>query len=74
MTLQETTRGVERRYPSILVYMPAAVRRAVKQLALDRDVKPNAILLEAIDLLLQRYGRGSVAELSKDGTKDGEEA
>jgi hypothetical protein len=50
---------------NVMVYVANAVQREIKLIALDRHVRPNVVYLEAIDLLLERYGRKSVAELSK---------
>jgi hypothetical protein len=39
------------------------VLREIKKLALDYDRKPHDLYIEALDLLLRKYGRPSVADL-----------
>ena len=35
----------------------------MKEIALEYDRKPHDILIEAVDMVLQHYGRPTVAEL-----------
>jgi hypothetical protein len=37
---------------------------ALKEIALEYDRKPHDILIEAVDMVLQHYGRPTVAELT----------
>jgi hypothetical protein len=46
------------------LYVSKPVLREIKKLALDYDRKPHDLYIEALDLLLRKYGRPSVAELS----------
>jgi len=50
--------------PHVSVYIGKAVQRELKRLALDFDRKPHDLYVEALDLLLTKYGRPTVAELS----------
>jgi hypothetical protein len=43
------------------------VLREIKRLAIDYDRKPHDLYIEALDLLLRKYGRPAVAELSGPG-------
>ena len=46
------------------LYVSKPVLREIKRLAIDSDRKPHDLYIEALDLLLRKYGRPSVAELS----------
>ncbi|MBG1233973.1 hypothetical protein [Aestuariivirga litoralis] len=46
------------------LYLPKAVAKEIKFVAVDYDVKAHDIYLEAIDLVLKKYGRKSIKELS----------
>ena len=39
------------------------MQRALKEIALEYDRKVHDVLLEAVDMVLQRYARPTVAEL-----------
>jgi hypothetical protein len=52
--------------PHMSLYVGKRVQRVLKEIALEYDRKPHDILLEAVDLVLQRYGRPTVAKLSAD--------
>jgi hypothetical protein len=41
----------------IMVRLPHAVRRSLRQLALDRDTTMQQLMEEAINLVLVQYGR-----------------
>jgi hypothetical protein len=49
--------------PHMSLYVGKRVQRALKEIALEYDRKPHDILIEAVDMVLQRYGRPTVAEL-----------
>lgn len=51
--------------PHMSLYVGKAVQRELKQIALEYDRRPHDVLIEAVDLVLARYGRAGVAELSK---------
>ena len=55
----------------VSVYIGKGVQRAgVEPLALDFDRQPHNLHVEALDLLLTKYGRPTVSELSaKDDVK-----
>ena len=48
------------------LYVGKRVQRASKEIALEYDRKAHDILIEAVDMVLQRYGRPAVAELPDD--------
>jgi hypothetical protein len=52
--------------PHMSLYVGKRVQRVLKEIALEYDRKPHDILIEAVDLVLQRYGRPTVAKLSAD--------
>jgi hypothetical protein len=52
--------------PHMSLYVGKRVQRALKEIALEYDRKAHDILIEAVDMVLQRYGRPTVAELPDD--------
>src|SRR4051794_4884230 len=64
VTLQRPAR-VRTSLPHVSVYIGKPVVRELKRLALDYDRKPHDLWIEALDLLLTKYGRPSVVELLK---------
>jgi hypothetical protein len=58
-----TPRRALRAAPHMSLYVGKRVQRALKEIALEYDRKPHDILIEAVDMVLQRYGRPAVAEL-----------
>jgi hypothetical protein len=52
--------------PHMSLYLGKRVQRALKEIALEYDRKTHDILIEAVDMVLQRYGRPTVAELTDD--------
>jgi hypothetical protein len=50
------------------IYLPPQVIRRLKEIALTYDCKPHDLLLEGVDMMLEKYGQPSVAEMSRDGT------
>jgi hypothetical protein len=56
----------ERRRPSqphTSIYLSKPVVRELKRIALEFDRKPHDVLIEAINLVLAKYGRPSIADL-----------
>lgn len=51
------------KFPHMSLYLSKPVQRAIKEIALEYDRKPHDVLIEAVELVLQRYGRPSIAEL-----------
>jgi len=45
----------------LTLYLNEGAHRALRQLALDRDVKAHALLIEAVNLMFVKYGRKPVA-------------
>ena len=53
------------RKPHTSLYHSPAVQRAIKDIALNFDKRPHDIYLEAVDLVLTKYGRPTAAEIDK---------
>jgi len=49
----------------LTTYVPKAVWRRLKLMAIDKDKAVNDLLREALDLLLAKYGEPSLAEWEK---------
>ena len=47
------------------LYLHPAVRKAIREIAFQYDRKPHDLYLEGIDMMLTKYSKPSVAELSK---------
>lgn len=47
------------------LYLDKAVVKAIKEIALQYDRKPHDLYLEGINLMLVKYGRPSIEELSR---------
>ena len=45
----------------LTLYLNEGAHKALRQLALDRDVKAHALLIEAINLMFAKYGKPAVA-------------
>jgi hypothetical protein len=50
--------------PHTSLYIGKKVQRALKEIALEYDRRQHDLLIEGVDLVLQRYGRPTVAELT----------
>jgi len=61
-------RRVLRAAPHMSLYLSKKAQKALKEIALEYDRKSHDILIEAVNLVLQRYGRPTVAELSDNVT------
>jgi hypothetical protein len=53
-----------RSLPHTSLYISKKVQKTLKEIALEYDRRPHDLLIEAVDLVLQRYGRPTTAELS----------
>jgi hypothetical protein len=60
----DTPKRPLRAAPHMSLYVGKRVQRALKEIALEYDRKPHDVLIEAVDMVLQRYGRPTVTELS----------
>ena len=49
------------------LYLPPRVAKEIKMVAFTHDRKAHDIYLEAVDLVLRKYGRASIRELSTKG-------
>lgn len=47
------------------IYLSKRVLSELRRIALDFDKKPHDLLIEGVDYVLKKYGRPSVADLSK---------
>src|SRR5262249_52946218 len=52
--------------PHVSVYLDKRVQRVIKQIALDYDRKVHDLYIEAVDLMLARYGQPTVAEIAPE--------
>jgi len=48
------------------IYLSKRVLSELRRIALDFDRKPHDLLIEGVDYVLRKYGRPSVADLSKE--------
>lgn len=62
----KTPKRILKAAPHMSLYVGKRVQRALKEIALEYDCKSHDVLLEAVDMVLQRYGRPCIAELSDD--------
>jgi hypothetical protein len=53
------------------IYIDKRVQRVIREIALVYDLRPHDIYLEGIDLVLKRYGRPSIAEITDNGEGGG---
>lgn len=51
--------------PHTTLYLDRRVVKVIKEIALHYDKKPHDLLIEGVNLMLARYGRPSVGDLSK---------
>ena len=51
-------------YARVGLYLPPAVAKEIKFVAFSHDCKAHDIYMEAVDLVLKKYGRKSIKELS----------
>jgi hypothetical protein len=56
--------------PHMSLYVSKKVQRALKEIAFEYDRRTHEVLLEAVDMVLQRYGRPTIAELSETSPRD----
>jgi hypothetical protein len=47
------------------LYLHPHVRKAIREIAFQYDIKPHDLYVEGIDLMLAKYGKASTSELSK---------
>lgn len=52
--------------PHMSLYLPTAAMREIKMLAIQEGCRPHDILVEAIELVLAKYGRPGLADMAKD--------
>jgi hypothetical protein len=48
------------------IYIDKRVQRVIREIAFVFDLRPHDIYLEGIDLVLKRYGRPSIAQITSD--------
>ena len=49
--------------PHVSLYLAKTVQREIKRIAIDYDRKPHDLLIEAVNLMLAKYGRPCIAEI-----------
>jgi hypothetical protein len=52
--------GLKERATATTLYLMPADHRRLRKLAIDRDVSMQTLILDAIDLLMEREGQGAV--------------
>ena len=53
-----------RAYPlHVSIYISEHVYREIKRVALDLNCKPHDLLIEGVNLMLERHGRGRIEEI-----------
>ena len=57
--------GVGKNTKRVGLYLHPAVKREMDTIAFTHEMKSHDLYLEAIDLLLRKYGRSSIKELEK---------
>jgi hypothetical protein len=57
--------GIEKNTKRVGLYLHPAVKREMDTIAFTHERKSHDLYLEAIDLLLRKYGRSSIGELEK---------
>lgn len=57
--------GVGKNSKRVGLYLHPTVKREMDTIAFTHERKPHDLYLEAIDLLLRKYGRSSIGELEK---------
>lgn len=62
-TLKPLMTAAGKPHKRVGLYLHPAVKREIDTIAFTLEKKPHDIYLEAVDLVLQRYGRKSVAAL-----------
>ena len=65
VTLKRDDVKVSRKAGHTSLYLHPAVRKAIREIAFQFDRKPHDLYLEGIDMMLTKYSKPSVAELSK---------
>jgi hypothetical protein len=63
--LEARPAGVGKNTKRVGLYLHPAVKREMDTIAFTHERKPHDLYLEAIDLLLRKYGRSSIGELEK---------
>lgn len=53
-------------YKRVGLYLDPTVKREIDTIAFTHERKPHDLYLEAIDLLLRKYGRPSIKQLAKE--------
>jgi hypothetical protein len=50
--------------PHTTIYLDPAVTKAIRRLALELDCKPHDLLIEGVNLMLERHGMPSIEQLA----------
>ena len=53
-------------YKRVGLYLDPTVKREIDTIAFTHERKPHDLYLEAVDLLLKKYGRPSIKQLAKE--------
>jgi hypothetical protein len=52
--------------PHVSLYLDKRVQKVIKEIALAYDRKPHDLYVEAVNLMLRSYGKGTVAEIAPE--------
>jgi hypothetical protein len=55
---------VRKEKPHVNVHLDKRVQRIIKEIAFAYDVKAHDLYIEGINLMLKRYGKGTVADIA----------
>jgi hypothetical protein len=62
----EPARRVEKTFPVRRSYLDKRVQRVIKEISFAYDVKAHDLYIEGINLMMRRYGKGTVADIAPD--------
>jgi hypothetical protein len=57
-------RAVRKDKPHVSVYLDRRVQKVIKGIALAHDCKPHDLYIDAINLMLRTYGKGTLADIA----------
>jgi hypothetical protein len=56
--------AVRKDKPHVSLYLDKRVQKVIKEIALAYDRKPHDLYIDAINMLLRSYGKGTVADIA----------
>jgi hypothetical protein len=58
--------AVRKDKPHVSLYLDKRVQKVIKEIALTYDRKPHDLYVEAVNMMLRSYGKGTVAEIAPE--------